>query len=126
MPFDAPDFDMLGLPRPVGANFDMGAYDVQGWGLRLEPAGQQKPSDLLSIRIPFPVSTTIEYTVPGSCQVTVCIFNGLGQLVGIPVNEWQKAGSYKVTWNAGSLEPGLFLVKLRAGNETDEVILVKY
>lgn len=125
MTFDAPAFDMLGTPRPVGGKYDMGAYDMQGWGLGWSPLIGSDFS-LLIYPNPFPATINIRYTVPGSCQVTVCIYNNLGQLVGMPVSEWQQEGSHIVTWDAVGLDPGLFLVKVRAGNAAYEGRLVKF
>lgn len=48
---------------------------------------------------PFNPSTTIAYDVPVQAQMTIEVYNLLGQVVVQLVNEYMAAGSYTVTWN---------------------------
>ena len=48
---------------------------------------------------PFNPVTTIEYSVPSRTNVTIEIFNVLGQKVRTLVNETKSAGAYRIEWN---------------------------
>ena len=76
--------------------------------------------------------TTIEYSVPSRTDVTIEIFNVLGQKVRTLVDETKTAGSYRVQWDgrddAGSaVSTGLYLYRLSTGElvETRKMMLLK-
>ncbi len=83
---------------------------------------------------PFNPSTTIRYELPKSANVTVKIFNTLGQEIAVLVNERKDAGSYQVRWNA-NVPSGIYFYRLQAGDastgsawgfvETKKAILLK-
>ncbi|HPM36567.1 MAG TPA: T9SS type A sorting domain-containing protein [candidate division Zixibacteria bacterium] len=81
---------------------------------------------------PFNPTTTIEYSVPVRSQVTIEIFNVLGQQVRTLVNEPQSAGSYRVEWNGSdkagnSVSTGVYLYRFQAGDvvQTKKMLLIK-
>ena len=76
---------------------------------------------------PFNPSTQIEYSIPKSRFVTVKVYNLLGQEVATLVNQEQKAGSYKVDFDATKLASGVYMYQLHAGNFslTKKMILMK-
>lgn len=51
---------------------------------------------------PFNPTTEISYEIPRDGQVTLTVFNSLGQKVATLVNSKQVAGKYQVTWNGMS------------------------
>ncbi len=57
---------------------------------------------------PFNPTTTIEYTVPNTGQVSLKVYNALGQLVETLVNGKFKAGDYHQTWSAANLASGVY------------------
>jgi hypothetical protein len=66
---------------------------------------------------PFNPETVIEYSLSGSGDCDLIIYNINGQVVRTLVSEYQQAGSYKVIWNgrddSGSILPsGVYLYKL--------------
>ncbi len=70
---------------------------------------------------PFNPTTTIEYDVKNGANVTLKVYNLLGQEVRTLVNTRQNAGNYKVNWdgkdNAGNaVASGVYLYRLEAGN----------
>ena len=75
---------------------------------------------------PFNPRTTIQFDLPKSGNVTLKIFNMLGQEVASLVNERKQAGYYQVTWNANA-PSGLYFYRLQAGDyvETKKAILLK-
>jgi hypothetical protein len=67
---------------------------------------------------PFNPSTTIHYQLPEDTYVKVEIFNSLGQLVKILVNDFKPEGYYSVTWNGDDdfnqpLPSGIYIYKMK-------------
>ena len=65
---------------------------------------------------PFNPSTTIRYTIPAKSNVTIKIYNVLGQQIESLVNMDQTAGSYVIQYNASRLATGVYFYELRAGD----------
>jgi hypothetical protein len=76
---------------------------------------------------PFNPSTTIRYTVPAKSNVTLRIYNLLGQQVESLINMEQGVGSYVVQYNASRLATGVYFYELRAGDYRDikKMLLLK-
>lgn len=82
---------------------------------------------------PFNPSTTIEYELPRRADVTINIYNSIGQLVRTLVSgETKEPGAYSVTWdgsdNRGSrVSSGAYFYTLRSGEyvSTKKSILLK-
>jgi hypothetical protein len=64
---------------------------------------------------PFNASTTIGYDLPRASQVTLEIYNLVGQKVATLVNDYQQAGYKTVNWNAAEVTTGIYYYKLTAG-----------
>jgi len=76
---------------------------------------------------PFNPTTTIEYTLSQSGEVSLIIYNLLGQEVTRLVDVNQKAGYYRVTWDASNMTSGVYLYRLQAGEfvQTRKMVLLK-
>lgn len=76
---------------------------------------------------PFNSSSIIKYSVPKSSQVSLKIFNALGEEIAVLVNEEKPVGTYELTWNAANMSSGVYLYRLQAGNftQTRKLILLK-
>jgi len=76
---------------------------------------------------PFNPSTKISWQLPVSSNVTLKIYNVLGNEVDLLVNEYQSAGNYDFTWNAVNLPSGIYFCRLQAGSfvQTRKMILLK-
>ena len=61
---------------------------------------------------PFNPTTTIDYALPKSGEVSLIVYNLLGQEVSRLVSKVQNAGYHKVTWDASSLASGVYLYRL--------------
>jgi len=75
---------------------------------------------------PFNPETTIKYHLPARVNVTLRIYNALGQELRTLVNNVQDAGVYTATWdgkdnNGRQLSTGLYLFRLEAG----EVVMTR-
>lgn len=84
-------------------------------------AGQEPPKKIAlkqNYPNPFNPSTTIEFEIPAREFVTLKIFNALGQEVAEPVHSDLTPGRYTVPWNASGLASGVYVYRLRAGQQT--------
>ena len=57
---------------------------------------------------PFNPSTKIRYSVPQSSNVTIKVFDILGNEIETLVNEEKPAGTYEITWYAANLPSGVY------------------
>ena len=78
---------------------------------------------------PFNPTTTINYELPTDANVTISVYNIMGQLVTelVSSGNMQDAGYHQITWNADNQPSGLYFVKMTAGNYvgTQKVLLLK-
>ncbi|MCL5030875.1 MAG: T9SS type A sorting domain-containing protein [Bacteroidetes bacterium] len=76
---------------------------------------------------PFNPSTVISYSIQKEDNVTLKVFNFLGQEVSSLVNKIQTAGSYKIIFNARSISSGVYFYSLRSGNfiQVKKMVLLK-
>lgn len=65
---------------------------------------------------PFNPSTTIKFDIPKDEYVRLKIFNIKGEEVATLVNEYKKAGSYTISFNADGLSSGVYFYSLEAGS----------
>ncbi len=65
---------------------------------------------------PFNPSTMIRFDLPSRSQVTLAVFNTLGQQVAELINGEVEAGYHEVTFNASSLASGVYFYRIQAGN----------
>jgi len=68
---------------------------------------------------PFNPVTKIRYSLPQQSNVSLIVYNILGQEVITLVNEQQPAGNYEVSFDATTLSSGIYLYKIQAGDYTD-------
>jgi len=76
---------------------------------------------------PFNPSTIIRFSIPEESNVSIVVFNSLGEEVRTLVNEKFTSGSYEVEFDASGLPSGIYLYKINAGSfvETKKMILLK-
>jgi hypothetical protein len=76
---------------------------------------------------PFNPSTRIKYQLSSISQVTLKVYDVLGNEVATLVNEEKPAGSYEVDFDASQLSSGIYFYKLQAGSffETKKMLLLK-
>jgi len=67
---------------------------------------------------PFNPSTKIEYSIPEESFVELKVYNLIGQEIATLVNQNQKAGTYRVDFNAEGMNSGIFIAKLNANGFT--------
>jgi hypothetical protein len=76
---------------------------------------------------PFNSTTMIRYDVPQAGQLSLTIYNLLGQRVATPFDGRQLAGTYTVAWDAANLPSGLYFCRMDAAGfaQTKKMMLVK-
>jgi len=65
---------------------------------------------------PFNPSTTIRFDLPQASFVRLKVFDLLGRVVAVLVEEEKAAGSHSVTFNAPNLPSGVYLYRIEAGS----------
>jgi len=105
-------------------------------GLEPEPGQTAKVADkymlLRNYPNPFNPETTIEYVLPNRSQVSLTVYNILGQHLRTLTNTVQVAGTYKMVWDArnenGELMPsGVYLYVLSTNERqiTKKMVLMR-
>lgn len=76
---------------------------------------------------PFNPSTNIQFGIPEASQVSLTIYNPLGQKVATLISERMSAGSYTITWDASNAPSGVYFYRLDAGgsSSTKKMLLIK-
>lgn len=76
---------------------------------------------------PFNPETTIKYQVGSQADVSMEVYNVLGQKVRTLVNEAKQPGTYNVRFNASDLASGIYYVRIQIGNfsEIQKMTLIK-
>lgn len=76
---------------------------------------------------PFNPGTTLRYALPVASDVTLSVFNPLGQIVAALVNGEQEAGIHEVRFASGNLSSGVYYYRLKAGKffETKKFLLIR-
>jgi len=105
-------------PRPAHNGPAYSDVASQPVGIRAAESRNTIPADFVlkqNYPNPFNPITNISFSLPNSAKVTLNVYNILGQKVASLVNQRLNAGSYRYTWNAGSLSSGIYIYQLRAG-----------
>jgi hypothetical protein len=76
---------------------------------------------------PFNPSTLIRYQIPIGRNVSLKVYDILGNEVAVLVNDYRDAGSYEVEFNSDQLSSGIFFYTLSSGNytATKKMILIR-
>jgi|WetSurMetagenome_2_1015567.scaffolds.fasta_scaffold36990_2 hypothetical protein len=76
---------------------------------------------------PFNPSTTINFSIPQSSNVSLRVFNTLGQEVKTLINQYMVSGSHSITFDATDLNSGIYFYRLEAGQlaEVRKMTLIK-
>ena len=76
---------------------------------------------------PFNPTTTIQFDIPKLSDVSLKVFNIIGQEVAMLVNDRREPGSYSVRFDASELTSGIYFYKLVASDfvATKKLIIIK-
>lgn len=76
---------------------------------------------------PFNPSTTIQYDLPVRSDISIVIYNVLGQEVQPLVDGYENEGNHSITWSPNGLASGVYFCRLMAANYlgTQKLVLLK-
>ena len=76
---------------------------------------------------PFNPNTTIDYALPSTQMTSLKVYNSIGELVKLLVNEVQSGGEYKIIFNSSGLSAGIYFYQLQSGEniKAKKMILLK-
>jgi hypothetical protein len=76
---------------------------------------------------PFNPGTVIRYQLPVASQISLKVFNVLGNEITTLVNDYKPAGSYDVDFSSANLSSGVYFYQLKAGTviQTRKMLLIK-
>ena len=76
---------------------------------------------------PFNPTTTIKFSIPENNNVSIKIYDILGNEVAVLVDDNKSAGNYEVKFTADNLSSGVYFYKLQAGsfNQVKKMLLIK-
>jgi hypothetical protein len=73
---------------------------------------------------PFNPSTTIAYTLPVDGDITLKVYNAIGELVTELINENQTAGRHQFNFNANTLPSGIYFAELRSNESVQRIKMI--
>jgi hypothetical protein len=136
-PYDSRDRDNVLWPdaftlQPIvwkATNLDFEAVPTYNNGVSVDRDADLASEYVLSQNYPNPFnpSTTISFNLPQSGNVTLTVYNVLGQQVATLVNGALSAGTHSVPFDASRLASGVYVYELRAGSfvQQKRMMLVK-
>jgi len=121
-----PDNNIMSLAINASGYVFVGTYggmfrstdDGKTWVLNLTPVeelnGRLPEVYSLSQNYPNPFnpSTTIEFSLPRSTFVTLCVYDLLGRQVAQLVSDHLRPGRYRTDWNADQMASGVYLYRI--------------
>ncbi|MBD3233615.1 MAG: T9SS type A sorting domain-containing protein [candidate division Zixibacteria bacterium] len=66
---------------------------------------------------PFNAQTSINFSLPSSAQVSLEIYNLMGQKLQTLIDGYREAGQHTASWNAANYSSGIYLYKLQVGDQ---------
>jgi hypothetical protein len=105
-------------------------YNAEQLVTAIEPIGNSIPEKFeLSQNYPNPFNpaTNINFSIPKAGLVKVIVYDVLGRISAVLVNEILQPGSYKSTFDASALSTGVYFYRIEAEGFTDvkKMMLVK-
>ncbi|NQU55234.1 MAG: T9SS type A sorting domain-containing protein, partial [Bacteroidetes bacterium] len=76
---------------------------------------------------PFMSQVQVEFSVDKNSHVRVAVYNSIGRLVKILVDEKRNTGIHKITWNADNMPAGIYYCSFMSEGKikTSKMILTK-
>ncbi|SMO94200.1 T9SS type A sorting domain-containing protein [Gracilimonas mengyeensis] len=124
---------IAGIPDYAAESYPIAYYNVSRTNVSCADVSNELTDNPNRFRLqqnypnPFNPSTTIKYEIPEATNVTLTVYNMLGQKVGTLVNTRQTAGLHEVQFDASSLASGSYMYRLEAGDRVSvqQMMLIK-
>ncbi|NUQ82550.1 MAG: T9SS type A sorting domain-containing protein [Bacteroidetes bacterium] len=121
------DFKVLFYDDP-GYTFRFDNFDITPLQVGTSVSDEKQAADgfVLGQNYPNPFNpvTVIPYRLDQAGQVTMTVYNLLGQTVTTLVNAIQPAGSYAPSFDATGLSSGIYLVRLQLGSAVQTRVMI--
>ena len=116
-----------GMPGQLPGDANVGALGTTTTGVNNESNSPATFALKQNYPNPFNPTTTIQYMLPNNGQVTLRVYNILGQLVRTLVNEVEPAGTHSVQFNGSNLASGVYMYRLESGSmsSVSRMVLLK-
>jgi len=130
-----------GIPAVEQVYYVLEQIDLDGTIHRSNPIGVLLGARFLNLPTefasavypnPFNPSTTISYDLPNEAEVSIVIYDAIGQEIRQLVSQQHTAGRYSIQWDAKdqlgrSVGSGVYIAKILAGNNTatQKMLLLK-
>ncbi len=104
--------------------------DVSGIGLYTNVQEETAPSSFelyQNYPNPFNPSTSIQFSIPKSDNVTLKVYDILGREITTLINEYKQSGTYETKFNATNLASGIYFYTINSGSTfiTKKMILIR-
>ena len=105
----------------ISANPTPGSSNTDALNINDEASVSDKYALYQNYPNPFNQVTNISYNLPEQSHVKICIYDMLGRLVRVLVNQTQDAGYRSVIWDARNdfgkpVNAGIYIYQIKAGN----------
>jgi hypothetical protein len=87
-------------------------------GIKTSSTGK---TELLTYPNPFNPKATIKYSLPERSIVKINVYNTLGQIVSVLLNEQQEQGTYTIQFDGRDLSSGLYFIRF----ETNKTAIIR-
>ena len=126
--YDAPEYDIDGDERPFEDTYpDIGADEAQWPYTSVDESISTKSSLIGVFPNPFSSSSIIEFELQTASNIIITIYNHLGELVEVILEESQPQGTHQLTWSSENLPSGVYfcILKTESGTQTAKMIKLK-
>ena len=104
--------------REIGKRYAAQMLSIMGYQTGIKNVREAIHSYVLEQNYPNPFNpvTSISFNVKESCQVTLSVYNILGQVVAILTDAQYLPGTYNVSFNAQGHESGIYFYHIQMGD----------
>jgi len=123
------DLDYIGNLTITGAS-DGGHLGDPRWDATLDPtinvsSLQYNSSGLSVFPVPIDEHANIHFTLKGDANVSITVYNIVGQRVSAIADARFPSGENIISWNAGLLKSGMYVMQMNIGNEVSTLKFLK-
>lgn len=125
------DEDSFGFTKSgFDAGNSGGGWTVTGWEDAQTPFLSASPTEFIlnpAYPNPFNPATEISFALPNASEISLTVYNTLGQQAAVLAKGFMEAGWHRATFDGSNLASGLYLCTLKAEglNLTRKMLLIK-